>query len=157
MRKYGSYKVHLLLWCTTIGIGNVWYAYKSAKNFDPTEDIPDPETPQEKEVVGARGKNGAIAVMDDKVVIEHNGKTRTKLTQGIGKGKKEIWFKSLSGIEYKEPNGTTAGYLQLAQTGRDEEDGGVVDAVTDENTVMFNSGQTDAFTQVKRAIEERAN
>lgn len=159
LTKYGSPKVHLLLFPFTMGLGNISYAfycYKRHQKDGELGEIPTPDTEQEKEVVGAHGKNANIAVMDNKVIISRVGGPSTVVTQGVGKGDKEIWLSSINGLEFSEANGT-AGYLQINQSGRDEEDGGVIDAANDENSVLFRGHQEEDFKRIKRTIEKRAN
>ena len=57
------------------------------------------------------------------------------LTQGL-KGEKRISYSSIRSVQFKEA-GFTTGYIQFGIAGGIENRGGVWDATTDENTVLF--------------------
>ena len=103
----------------------------------------------EKEFV-AKGINGAIVFLGNKIIIERKG-VLSLLTQGL-KGNKEILVKQISAIRLKK-SGLTSGYIQFSFLGGQETHGGVFDATRDENTVMFIKKQEPNFEKIKELIE----
>jgi len=65
------------------------------------------------------------------------------------KGTKEIFFSSISAIQFKELGTFTAGYIQFTISGGDENVGGLFGAVEDENSFMFKGKQN--ITKVIKA------
>jgi hypothetical protein len=101
----------------------------------------------------AHGTNGAVELIEDKVIITRNSKLAF-FTHGMS-GEKEILVSRISSIQLKKPSMITAGYIQFAFMGGQEAKGGIVNAVKDENTVMFKKDTFSQFEQVKKAIEEK--
>ena len=101
----------------------------------------------------AKGINGQIELLDDKIRIKRKG-FLSFATQGF-KGDKDILISSISSIQFKRAGLLTNGYIQFAFMGGREAKGGVLQATQDENTVMFKSGQQKAFDAIKQAIEEK--
>lgn len=86
-----------------------------------------------------RGYDGQIELYQNKIVIKRKGFAR--LTRGYTLGDKEIYLKSITGIQVKKP-GMQAGYIQFIFSGSKEIKGsGIMKAATDENTVMFQGGE----------------
>jgi hypothetical protein len=101
----------------------------------------------------AEGKNGQVALFDEKIRISREDiGVLYKLNQ-LGKGEKEIRLDNITSIQLKEPSSFSKGYIQFGQSGYSESDDGVVDAVDDENSVLFTQGETDEFLQLRDEIE----
>lgn len=96
----------------------------------------------------AEGYNGRMELHDGAVVI-----TR-KLFFGRSKGAKSIVVNSISAVQFK-PCGLTAGYLQLAFSGSKESKGGLMDAASDENTIMFYKKAQPQFEALRDEIERQ--
>lgn len=99
-----------------------------------------------------KGVNGQIELSGNKVIIRRKG-ALSFLSQGL-KGDKEIMISSISSIQFKKP-GVTNGYIQFTFMGGKEAKGGVFQAASDENTVMFNAKQQPDFERIKEEIENR--
>lgn len=81
-----------------------------------------------------------IDVNDTSVTIRRKGMLNF-INQGL-KGAKSIPFSSISAIQLKKPGVVTSGYIQFSIAGGNESKGGLFDATTDENTVMFADKKT---------------
>ena len=97
----------------------------------------------------AIGTAGQMKLTDDYVIISRKG-VLGFLTQGL-KGDKEISIDQISSVQFKEA-GFANGYLQIGFVGGTESKAGIVDAVNDENTVMFNKRQQPDFEKMRDAI-----
>lgn len=67
-------------------------------------------------------------------------------------GTKKINLNNITGVQYKEP-GVTTGYLQLVLMGSQEVKAGVMGAVRDENTILFNKKEQHLILEIKEYIE----
>ena len=103
-------------------------------------------------VMEAKGLNGQLELTDSVVRIRRKG-VMALMLMGL-KGDKEIMLRQISSIQFKKA-GLTNGYIQFAFQGGQEAKGGVWQATSDENTVMFTAGQQSAFERIKAAIEQR--
>lgn len=110
------------------------------------------EDGMETVVMEAKGINGQLELLDSMVRIRRKGVLAVML-MGL-KGDKEIMLRQISSIQFKKA-GLTNGYIQFAFLGGQEAKGGAWQATSDENTVMFTSGQQPAFERIKAAIEQR--
>ncbi|MDQ7794107.1 MAG: SHOCT domain-containing protein [bacterium] len=104
-----------------------------------------------EEEFSAKGINGQLTVKPQLVVISRRG-ILAFATQGL-KGDKEIRIDQISSIQLKRAGMLTNGYIQFSFLGGAETKGGLFDAVSDENTVMFNISQQPAFLKAKEMIE----
>lgn len=95
---------------------------------------------------------GTVEVTDSAIVIRRRG-IGSLLTQGL-KGEKRIPFASITSVQFKEP-GLTTGYIQFGVMGGLEGRGGVFNATTDENTVLFTSKALDSFLELREIVEAR--
>lgn len=99
------------------------------------------------------GRNGGtVEVLDNVLIIRRKGVTGF-LTQGL-KGEKRIPFSSITSVQFKEP-GLTTGYIQFGIMGGIESRGGVFDATTDENTVLFLAKALPQFRELRDIVESR--
>lgn len=102
-----------------------------------------------------KGVNGAIELTKNKIVIKRKG-FLALMTQGF-KGDKEIYISQISSVQLKKPNLLLNGYIQFTFSGGKEAKGGITQATSDENTVMFNKSQEKEFINLKNKIEEYIN
>ncbi|MCA0980197.1 SHOCT domain-containing protein [Exiguobacterium aestuarii] len=72
-----------------------------------------------------------------------------------GGGDKNIRISSLSGIQIKKP-GLTQGYIQFVFSGS-KDTTGVMDAVRDENSIMFAKKEYDLALKLRDHVEELIN
>lgn len=99
------------------------------------------------------GRNGGtVEVLDNVLIIRRKG-VGSFLTQGL-KGEKRIPFSSITSVQFKEP-GVTTGYIQFGIMGGVESRGGVFNATTDENTVLFLAKALEEFRQLRNLVESR--
>jgi len=100
------------------------------------------------------GRNGGtVELLDNVLVIRRKG-AASFLTQGL-KGEKRIPYSSITSVQFKEA-GLTTGYIQFGVAGGIESRGGVWNATTDENTVLFTKEAVQDFRRLRDIIEERA-
>jgi uncharacterized protein DUF4429/putative oligomerization/nucleic acid binding protein len=100
------------------------------------------------------GRNGGtVELMENLLVIRRQG-VASFLTQGL-KGEKRIPYSSITSVQFKEA-GFTTGYIQFGVTGAIESRGGVWDATTDENTVLFTKEAAEDFRRLRDIVEDRA-
>lgn len=71
------------------------------------------------------------------------------------KGEKEILISSISSVQYRAPSFFANGYLQIAFHGGAEAKGGIFQAASDENTVLFSRGQQPEFDKLRDALRMR--
>ncbi len=98
------------------------------------------------------GNGGSVELLDNVLVIRRKG-VASFLTQGL-KGEKRIPFSSITSVQFKEA-GFTTGYIQFGVSGGIESRGGVWNATTDENTVLFTKEASAAFHKLRALVEER--
>jgi len=101
-------------------------------------------------IMEAKGLNGQIAVLSDKIRIKRKG-VLSFLTQGL-KGEKGILISQISSIQFRQAGLVANGYIQFAFVGGQEAKGGLFEATQDE---MFNYWQKEAFNSLRAAIEQR--
>lgn len=104
-----------------------------------------------KEYVFKSNARAVVSVENDIIRISRKG-VRSFLTQGL-KGEKSIPIRNITAIQIKKP-GMTTGYIQFAQHGMMESEGGVFDAVKDENTIIFNKKDYEQALELKDYIED---
>lgn len=99
--------------------------------------------------------HGALQVYPTKVVLVRSG-CLAFLNHGM-KGNKEIPIRSISAMQLKDAGMMTSGYLQFDISGSSTSTDGLLDATSDENTVMFKRGQQEDIEEAKSAIERLMN
>lgn len=104
-------------------------------------------------IAEAKGKNGQLELTEKSVCIRRKG-VLGFLTQGF-KGDKEILISQVSSIQFKRAGAFVNGYIQFAFVGGQEAKGGAWQAASDENTVMFTTGQQPAFERFKGELQKR--
>jgi hypothetical protein len=70
------------------------------------------------------------------------------------KGNKEIPYESITSIQLRKASSMTRGYIQFGQSGFSESDDGLMDAVSDENTVLFDKDSLHDFEALRAKIRE---
>lgn len=93
-----------------------------------------------------------VTVDDRNVTIESSG--LGNLINRGSKGAKSIPIKSITAIQMKKP-GITTGYVQFAYSGSSENKGGIMDAVKDENTILFNKKELSKAQEMVDLIENK--
>jgi hypothetical protein len=101
----------------------------------------------------AIGANGRISVEGSNVIISRKGTGFiTRINQGL-QGDKVIPLHQITAVQMKEP-GFARGYLRLSMNGRDPV-GGLFEAVTDENAVLFEKKHLAAFKEIRDLIQTK--
>lgn len=109
----------------------------------------------EKPIYIAEGFKAKLLLFKNKIRIERKRGITNLSLHGL-KGNKDIFLKFISAIQLKRP-GVTRGYIQFSLMGGNESLGGVLSAVQDENTIMFDKKQEEDFLKIKGLIEDRIN
>lgn len=102
----------------------------------------------------AKGVNGQLVVYADRVVLARRG-VGAFMSQGIGKGDKEIALSSLSAMQWRNAGLATLGYIVFTFMGASDRRGGIIDAQKDENAVTFNRKQQREFEQARAMIDRQ--
>lgn len=102
----------------------------------------------------AEGKNGNIALFENRIHINRSGISLLQKTQQWGKGDKEILMDEVTSIQFREPSSVTVGYIQFGQEGYVQAGGSQFDAVNDENSVTFTHSQTEKFKEIRDKVRE---
>jgi len=109
------------------------------------------ETAKEMEGIVYNFNGGAgdiLLVFEDRIVIRRTG-IGNALLMGL-KGDKTIFFSDITSIQHKAAgSGFTAGYIQFSIPGGKEAQGGVWQAVHDENTITFKENTKEVEEMVK--------
>ena len=108
-----------------------------------------------KPIISFKGGNGKIELYENFVRIDR-GTITGFMMQGL-KGKKDIYFSSITSVEIKKP-GFTVGFIQFTLPGANESRGGVSAAQKDENTVTFGNFYKQKYDQaleIKDYIEKK--
>lgn len=106
-----------------------------------------------KPILDVKGVNGQIQLYEDHIVISRKG-TLGFLTQGH-KGRKSVFIRQISSVQFKDPGLATNGYIQFAFLGGQETKGGLFNATRDENSVMFKRGQRKDFERLRDEVMAR--
>lgn len=100
-----------------------------------------------------KGVQDLLEVFEDRVTITPKG-VLGFLNKGI-KGTKEIPFRSIVAVQFKEAGAVFSGYLQFTIPGGNESRGGILAATKDENTFMFAGAKNNALAkEIKEYIDE---
>jgi hypothetical protein len=102
-----------------------------------------------------KGQSGTLTITSTGVVIKR-GKLGMLLAGGTLKGEKTIPFKSIVAVQLKKA-GMMTGYIQLTLAGGSEAKGGLLQSMSDENSISFQNRANAAFEEAKQLIEERIN
>lgn len=113
-----------------------------------------PETPPGA-LKAVRGVNGTVTLYEDRLEISRDDIGMVHKLQHGFKGDKEIPLEAITGIQLRKPTSRTRGYIQFGQSGYSESDDGILDAVSDENTVLFNKGAYPLFEDLRSAVREQ--
>lgn len=86
-------------------------------------------------VASMKGVSEILEIMEDRITLTPKGLLGF-MTKGM-KGTKEIPFRSIVAVQFKEAGAVFSGYLQFTIAGGNESKGGLFAAASDENTFMF--------------------
>lgn len=100
-----------------------------------------------------KGYNGQLELYEDKIVIKRKA-LLAKIDHGFFKGDKTIYINQIAAIQVKPGTLLAYGYIQITVPGSFESKKGLIDAMHDENTVMFFITDNKLVNQIKSKIEE---
>lgn len=129
-----------------------WYRPED-RPATPQQPVPAALADDAPRVLTAKGVTGRLSVDDHYITIRRKG-AMAKATHGFTKGEKRIRIDTVTAVQFKKP-GVTNGYIQFTLGGGTEGTRGVMQATTDENTVVFNSLHTKEFVAVREHVEHR--
>jgi hypothetical protein len=104
-------------------------------------------------LIKAKGIGGDLELLNNKIRIKRKG-GMAFLLHGL-KGDKEVFLNQISSIQLKKAGFLFNGYIQFAFLGGKEAKGGLFQATSDENTIMFTKDNQQDFIEIKNAIEEQ--
>jgi len=110
-------------------------------------------TQQGQVILEAKGLQGTLQLLDDRIRIKRQG-LLSFISHGF-KGDKEIYISQISSIQFKPAGKFTSGFIQFAFLGGGEAKGGLLQAAGDENTVVFEKKVQSSFEQIKAEIDKR--
>jgi len=134
-------------------IENPYIKIEEEKVNEKEEEIYSEIKNEEKILIKAKGIGGDLELLKNKIRVKRKG-GMAFLLHGL-KGDKEIFLNQISSIQLKKAGFALNGYLQFAFLGGREAKGGLFQAVSDENTIMFSKDNQKDFIEIKNAIEEQ--
>ncbi len=105
-------------------------------------------------IYSMKGAGEQLVVYPEKVTITPLG-VLGFLTKGIS-GTKSIYFKTITGIEFREAGAVFSGFITFTIPGANEMNAGIFKAASDENTFMFAGADKNALANtIKEYIEKK--
>jgi hypothetical protein len=101
---------------------------------------------------GARGVNGTLVVMPDRIIIRRKRALLPWLGQGI-KGSKEIAIDQVSGTQLKRATAFINGYIGFSLVGGAETRLSGFAAAQDDDSIMFTNKQQPGFEKAKELVD----
>jgi Domain of unknown function (DUF4429)/Short C-terminal domain len=105
--------------------------------------------PHESGTLFAKGVNGQITMTGDWMTIGRKGFGRL----GHSKGDRRIPLASITAVQVRPAGSLANGFLRVTIPGSPERRGGLNDATSDENAVIFTKKHADEFAAVQTYIE----
>jgi TM2 domain-containing membrane protein YozV len=105
-------------------------------------------------VMRAIGANGKVTLYDDRLEISREDIGMIHKMQHGFKGDKEIPYDSITSVQLRKPSNISRGYIQFGQSGFSESDDGLLDATSDENTVLFDKGDLTNFQKLRSKVRD---
>lgn len=99
------------------------------------------------------GVNGVLELYEDKIILKREG-VFSKMAHGFTKGDKTIYIRNIMGIDFKRGGSFVNGFLEFTVAGGLEQGGGIMDAVSDENSIVIRQSQNEKAEKVVTLIEE---
>lgn len=81
------------------------------------------------------------------------GSLMSNVLRGGVTGGKKLSFADITSIQFKEPTGASAGFIQLSYPGSVDSKAGVIAAVNDENSILFQAPQLALAREIVDYIE----
>lgn len=105
-------------------------------------------------IMAVEGVNGVVTLYDNRLEISREDIGMLHKMQHGFKGDKEIPYESITSMQLRKPSTVTRGYIQFGQSGFSESDDGLMDATSDENTVLFEKGSLSDFEELRAKVRE---
>jgi hypothetical protein len=105
--------------------------------------------PHEPGTLFAKGHNGQVTMSGDWMTIRRKGFGRI----GHSKGDRRIPLASITAVQVRPAGAIANGFLRVTIPGSPERRGGLNDATSDENAVIFTKKHADEFAAVQAYIE----
>jgi hypothetical protein len=105
--------------------------------------------PHKSGTLFAKGVNGQITISGDWMTIGRKGLGRL----GHSKGERRIPLASITAVQMRPAGPLANGFLRVTIPGSPERRGGLNDATSDENAVIFTKKHADEFAAVQTYIE----
>jgi len=98
-----------------------------------------------------------LEVYDDYLILYHMqvGSLTQNIMRGGRNGGKRINFSDITSVQFKEPAGVSAGFIQFSYPGSVDSRGGVVGAVNDENSIVIRPDLVPQAREVLDFIEKK--
>jgi len=135
-----------------VGTGVIGPTSGSSKMEDTTPESTDSVSPDG--VMNVTGVNGKVTLYDDRLEISREGIGMIHKVQHGFKGDKEMPYDSITSIQLRKPGSVSRGYIQFGQSGFSESDDGLMDATSDENTVLFDKDKLSKFEELRAKVRE---
>ncbi|MFC6938613.1 NINE protein [Salinirubellus sp. GCM10025818] len=113
--------------------------------------------PLDDAVMSVEGANGMVTLYEDRLELSREGIGMLHKMQHGFKGDKEIPYESITSVQLRKPSSVTRGYIQFGQSGFSESDDGLLDATSDENTVLFDKGSLSEFEELRTELRKLKN
>lgn len=98
---------------------------------------------------------GILRAYENYLEIERKG-FFAKVSHGFTKGDKVLYYRDITGIQIKKP-GFTNGYIQFSLPGGSEGTEGIMEAMDDENSFVFQKKNYPTVLKIRELIEEKMN
>lgn len=105
-------------------------------------------------VMEAQGVNGKVTLYEDRLEISREDIGMLHKMQHGFKGSKEMPYSSVTSVQLRKPSSVTRGYIQFGQSGFSESDDGLLDATSDENTVLFEEDSLNQFQELRTKVRD---
>lgn len=114
----------------------------------------DEESLPDGALMSVTGANGIVTLYDNRLEISREGIGMLHKMQHGFKGDKEIPYDSITSMQLRKPGSVSRGYIQFGQSGFSESDDGLMDATSDENTVLFDKGDLSDFEELRSKVRD---
>lgn len=101
----------------------------------------------------AHGKGADLELTDDSVIIRRRG-VLSAMTVGF-QGEKKIRIREITAVQLSDAGIFMNGYIHFSFRGGREKIGGIMDAASDENSVIFTKSNAAEIHAFKDAVEAR--
>lgn len=107
---------------------------------------------EEPEQFAAKGVNGTLAVVPDRIIIQRKRALLPMLGKGFTGGK-EIAIDQISGTQLKKATMFINGYIRFSLLGGAVAERGGFDAAQDEDAIMVTNKQQPGFEKAKELVD----